>query len=154
MCHSFQVNSITSLCYSPKIWNERKGDFLYILGGPKKPPLKFKNGIIPYVKSLLKKIREICSMDRRHGSGPPRTVFTEENMDLKEALVWSKEVRPHTHLASRKIAEEAGIIRSLIRRMVKKETLNSLRAWKHHKCVRGLETEENPTLASQREIWK
>ena len=49
-------------------------------------------------------------MDRRHSSGWPRIVSTEENMDLKEELVCSQEERSHMHLAPRKIAKQIGII--------------------------------------------
>ena len=80
------------------------------------------------VKPLLKKFRETDSVDRRHGSGWPRTFCTEENMDLIEKLVFSQEERPYMHLVPRRIAEQTGISRSLIRRMVKKEILNSSHA--------------------------
>ena len=30
------------------------------------------------IKRLLKKLRETCSIDRRHGSGQPRTISTEK----------------------------------------------------------------------------
>ena len=49
---------------------------------------------------------------------------TEENMDLIEELVCSQEERPHMHLAPG-AAEQTGISRYLIQRIVKKETLNS-----------------------------
>ena len=41
------------------------------------------------VKCLLKQFRETGSMDRRHGSGQPRTVSKDKNMDLIEELVFS-----------------------------------------------------------------
>ena len=39
----------------------------------------------------------------------PRTVPTEENMDLIEELVCSQEERLHAHLAPGKIAKRSGI---------------------------------------------
>ena len=72
------------------------------------------------IKRILQKFRETGSMKRKHGSGRPTTVSTEENMDLIEELICSQE-EPHSHLAPRKIAEKTGISRSSIRRMVKKE---------------------------------
>ena len=72
------------------------------------------------VKYLWEKFREIGSMDKWHGSGRPRTVSTEENTSLLEELVYSQEERPYTHLAAKKIAEQIGISRSSIRRIVKK----------------------------------
>ena len=39
------------------------------------------------VKRLLKKFKETGFMDRRYGSGQPRTVFMKEEMDLIEVSV-------------------------------------------------------------------
>ena len=74
------------------------------------------------VKCLTKKFRETCSMDRRHGSGQPRTVSMEENMDFIGELVYSQAERPHTHSAAGNIGKQTGISQSLIQRMMKKET--------------------------------
>ena len=68
-------------------------------------------------------------------------------MDLINELAWSQEERPYTHLAPRKIAKKTRISLSSVRRMVKKETLNSSNTWKHQKWVKGLETDEKPALA-------
>ena len=55
-------------------------------------------------------------MNRKEGSGRPRSVTTEENTDLIEELICSpEEAPPHTHLAPRKIAAPTGISRSSIR---------------------------------------
>ena len=43
------------------------------------------------VKYILKKFRETGSVDRRHGSGQPRTVSTKENMGLIEEFICSQE---------------------------------------------------------------
>ena len=59
-------------------------------------------------------------MNRKEGSGRPRSVTTEENTDLIEELICSQEEVPHTHLASREIAEQIGISRSSIRRIIKR----------------------------------
>ena len=75
------------------------------------------------VKHLLEKFRDTGSMGRRHGSGRPRTVSTEENIDLIEEWICSQEERPHTHLTPRKIAEQTGSSWSSIWGMVRKETL-------------------------------
>ena len=72
----------------------------------------------------------------------------EENMHLIDKLVWSQENRPSTHLAPRKNTKQIRISRSAIQRMVKKETLNSSSALKHHhKLVNRLQTEEILALA-------
>ena len=68
-------------------------------------------------------------------------------MDLTKELVWSQEERPYTHLAPRKIAKKTRISLSSVRKIVKKETLNSSNAWKHQKWMKGRETEEKLALA-------
>ena len=59
-------------------------------------------------------------MNRKEGSGRPRSVTTEENTYLIEELIYSQEEAPHTHLAPCKIAEQTGISCSSIR-MIKKK---------------------------------
>ena len=82
------------------------------------------------IKRLLKKSREAGSMDRRHCSGSPRTVSTEENIDLIKELVCSQDEQPHIHLAPRKIAEQTRISRPSIRRVLK---IRNLKQFKHLK---------------------
>ena len=60
-------------------------------------------------------------MNRKEGSGRPRSVTTEQNTDLIEKLICSQGEAPHAHLAPRKIAEQTRISRSSIRRMVKRK---------------------------------
>ena len=43
-------------------------------------------------------------MNRKEGSGRPRSLTTEKNTNLIEELICSQEEAPHAHLASRKIA--------------------------------------------------
>ena len=66
-------------------------------------------------------------MNRKEGSGRPRSVTTEENTDLIEELVCSKEEAPHTHLAPRKIAEQTGISRLSVRRMIKRRNFSQFK---------------------------
>ena len=61
-------------------------------------------------------------MNRKEGSSRPRSVITEENTDLIEELICSQEEVLHTHLAPRKTAEQTGISRSSVRRMIKRRT--------------------------------
>ena len=69
-----------------------------------------KNGIILLLSNLLKKLRKTGSIDRRNGSGRPRTVSTEADMGFIENLVYLQEEWPHANLASRKIAGKTGIV--------------------------------------------
>ena len=79
------------------------------------------------VKRLLKKLRKIGLMDKRQGSGKPRTLSTEGNVNLIHELVCSQEVLPHTHLAPTKIAEQRGISWLSIRKMVKKRNIKQFK---------------------------
>ena len=69
----------------------------------------------------MKTFTKTGSTCRRHDAGQPRTVSTEENVDLIEELVCLQKKRLHTHLALRKITEQTRISRTSIRRMVKKK---------------------------------
>ena len=51
-------------------------------------------------------------MERKKGSGRPRTARTEENEETVKELIMSQEDEPHSHLAPRKIEESEGISRS------------------------------------------
>ena len=85
----------------------------------------------------MKRFRETGSTDRRHGSGWPIAISTEENMDLMEELVSSQEEQPHTHLAPRKIVEQTGISRSPIRRMVKERNFKQFKRLKAPQMSEG-----------------
>ena len=95
------------------------------------------------IKRPLKKFRETGSIDRRHGSGQPRTVPTKQNKDLIKELVCSQDEQP-LHLALRKTTERTWVSRSSIRKMVRKKTLltvqaleNTTNEWKHSKQKRN-----------------
>ena len=90
-----------------------------------------KNGIITLLSAYWKKFTETGSMDRRRDSRQPKTVSTENSMDLIEHLASSQEERPYTHLVTRKIAgkQEPSVIKN------------------HDYWVKGLETKEKPAPA-------
>ena len=75
-------------------------------------------------------------MKRKEGSGRSRSVTTEENVDLTKELICSQEEALHTHLAPRKIAEQTGISRSSIRRIIKR------RNFRQFKRVKTLEMDD------------
>ena len=72
------------------------------------------------IKRLLKRFKDSGTRNRKEGSGRPWSVTTEENTDLIEELICSQEEVLHTHLAPRKTAEQTGISRSSVRRMIKR----------------------------------
>ena len=75
----------------------------------------------------MKCFKDSGTMNRKESSGQPRSVTTEENTDLIEELICSQEEAPHTHLAPRKIAEQTGISRSSIRRMIKRRNFRQFK---------------------------
>ena len=68
----------------------------------------------------MKRFKDSGTLNRKEGSGQPRSVTTKENTNLIEKLICSQEEAPYTHLGPRKIAEETGISSSSIRRIIKK----------------------------------
>lgn len=71
--------------------------------------------------TLLKKLRETGSTDRKKGSGRPRTACTEENVAMVEQLVLSQEGQPQTHRSTRQISREAGLSQSSVVRMIHRD---------------------------------
>ena len=102
----------------------------------------------------IKKFRETSSTDRGHGSGRPRTVSTVENMNLIEELVCSWKYRPHTHLVARKIAEQTGISRSSIWRIVKKKNLKQFKHLKTPQTSEGNRNRRETCASSLRERFE
>ncbi|XP_066910471.1 uncharacterized protein [Clytia hemisphaerica] len=60
-------------------------------------------------------------MDRRKGSGRPRSARTEENEHLVEEMICSQEDEPGTHVTPRNIATELEISHSSVRRIFKEK---------------------------------
>lgn len=73
------------------------------------------------VDKLLKKIDSLGVVSRLLGSGRPRSVRTDENIQLVNDLVLSQEDKPQTHRTQREIVRETGISRSSVQRIIKKE---------------------------------
>ena len=96
-----------------------------------------KNWNYSSVKRLIKKLKETGTVKRKPGSGRPVTVCTKENMDMVEELVCSQEEKPHTHSAPRKIAEQTGLSRSSIRRMIKRRSLKQFKRLKTPRMSEG-----------------
>jgi len=58
------------------------------------------------INRLFQKLRKTGSVDRRVGSGRPRSARTEENIDLVDDLIVSQEDKPQTHKTVREIAAQ------------------------------------------------
>jgi hypothetical protein len=70
---------------------------------------------------LLKKIDSLGSVSRLLGSGRPRSVRTDVNIELVSELVLSQDDKPQTHRTQREIVRETGISRSSVRRIIKND---------------------------------
>ena len=89
----------------------------------------------------MKRFHEHGSMDRRPGSGRPRTAMTEENEAMIEDLICLQEEKPGSHMSPREIEKHAGISRSSVRRIVKKKGLRQFKRLKTPRLSEG--TKEN-----------
>jgi len=73
------------------------------------------------IEDLLRKLRETGSLDRRTGSGQPRTSRSCDNVSAVEELAQSQESKPHTHLSSRKIARRLKVCHTTVLRIIHDE---------------------------------
>ena len=73
------------------------------------------------VRDLLRKIDTTNSISRKAGSGRPRTVRTEQNIERVAELICSQEDNPWSSKSSRDIEKLTGISRSSVRRIVKRD---------------------------------
>jgi inhibitor of nuclear factor kappa-B kinase subunit alpha len=79
-----------------------------------------KNWSISAVTRLLQNIKETGSASRRVGSGRPRSVLTDTNMQVVEELVLSQEGKPGTHKSVRHISRQTGIRRGSVHNIIRK----------------------------------
>ena len=105
-------------------------------------------------------------MNRKEGSGRPRSVTTEENTDLIEELICSQEEAPHTHLAPRKVAKQTGISSLSFRRMIKRRNFRQFKRVKtpemndgccNRRCARAIalaEKSERNTRMIKKTVWQ
>ena len=79
---------------------------------------KQKNWKYCSVKRVVARYKKYGTMERKKGSGRPRTARTEENEETVEELIMSQEDEPHSHLAPRQIEKSEVISRSSVVRIV------------------------------------
>jgi len=60
-------------------------------------------------------------MEKRKGSGRPKSARTPENEDAVEEMICSQEDEPGTHVSPRSIAEELEISHSSVCRIVREK---------------------------------
>ncbi|CAM1326495.1 Uncharacterised protein r2_g3551 [Pycnogonum litorale] len=73
------------------------------------------------VAHFLRKLSETGSIERRIGSGRPKTVRNAENVELVHDLIVSQENEPGTSKSLREIAKQSGIHRSSVQRIAKQD---------------------------------
>jgi len=83
---------------------------------------------------LLKNLRNTGTVDRRPGSGRPRSARTEENVERVNDLALSQEDKLQTHRTVREISREMGIHQSSAFRIICKDL--------HLKCFKRRHTQE------------
>ena len=71
------------------------------------------------VNRLIKKVELTGSTERRKGSGRPKSVSTDENVEMVGELIASQEDAPGTHLSQRRIAKRLKMSRSCVRKIIK-----------------------------------
>ena len=71
------------------------------------------------VNAVIKKIKNNESIERKKGSGRPRTVNTQENVDLVKELACSQDDSPGTHLSQRQISDRLNLSRHGVRNCMK-----------------------------------
>ena len=86
------------------------------------------------MKTLIKNIDERGDIERKEGSGRPKSARTDENIDLAEELILSQEDAPGTHSTPAEIALELGIHKSSVHRIIDKDL--DLRPFKKQKVQR------------------
>ena len=69
--------------------------------------------------TLLKKIDKTGGIERKKGSGRPKSARTDENIETVEELILSQEEEPGSHKTPRQIERETGISHTSIRRIIK-----------------------------------
>ena len=81
------------------------------------------------VRRLIRKFEETGTMQRRKGSGRPRSATTDQNIDEVEEMICSQE-EPGTHTHPNNIAKSLNVSDASIRRMIKKKGINQFKRLK------------------------
>ena len=82
------------------------------------PEYKWKLG---RVQTLLRQIDKTGDIERKEGSGRPKTARTEENIEAVHEMVLSQEGEPGTHKTPAEIAAELSISEQSVRNIIDKD---------------------------------
>ena len=104
----------------------------------KKDHPEFEEWTLGGIKWLVDKIDETGEIERREGSGRPRTVRVPESIVKVEELVLSQEDKPGTHMTPNEIALHMDISRRSVMRIVHDDlNLSAFKKIKAHKLSEG-----------------
>jgi len=78
-------------------------------------------GVVSSVNNLLWKINKTGSVERKVGSGRPRSVGTQQNISRVSELICSQENKPGTSKSPCEIQKVTGISHSSVRRIAKRD---------------------------------
>jgi len=85
---------------------------------------------IASVRRVIKKIDNDGIIERKPGSGRPKSARTRQNIERVSELICSQEDDPHSHKSPREIERETGIPRLSVQRIVKQDLGLQLKAFK------------------------
>ena len=86
----------------------------------------YNNWAVSSVRDLLRKTDTTNSISRKAGSGRPRTVRMEQNIERVAELICSQEDNPGSSKSPRDIEKLTGISRSSVRRVVGLDDLKDI----------------------------
>lgn len=83
---------------------------------------------------FLSHFKKTGTVERKQGSGRPRTIRTEENITVVSELILSQEGKPKTHRSTRQICRQTGISQSSVCNIIRKDL--SLKCLKRRRAQR------------------
>ena len=79
------------------------------------------------VNRAIKRLKDTGSINRKQGSGPPRTANTPENREYIDEHISSQNGNPGSHISGNQIARNLGISRRSVGRITKAKNLKSVK---------------------------
>ena len=73
------------------------------------------------LRNLVKKTDQTGSIDRKSGSGRPRSAWTNDNIEYAEEKTLSQETNPGSHSTPAEISKRLDISESSVQRIVKND---------------------------------